>query len=78
MIEKHKIRIESVGDVSYKTFIDNIQISRVIRTTIDLNSKPKRAIVEFQVDVEPIEFYGEVKKIMYTYVDGVKYKLQKV
>jgi hypothetical protein len=73
-----KIRIESRGGFGYNTYIDGIEIPKVIETKIDLNSCPKKATVEFYVDVEPIEFEGIITKRMFTWYNGKKYELKKV
>ncbi len=73
-----KIRIESNGYHGYETYIDGIRIPKVTETKIDLNSCPKKATVEFWVDVEPIEFEGIITKRMFTWYDGKKYELKEV
>lgn len=71
-----KLRIESYGDVGYSTYINGILIPSVIETRIDLNCMPKKATIELYVDVDPIEFNGEIKKIVV--INGKKYELNEI
>jgi hypothetical protein len=62
----------------YKTFIDGIPVPKVISTTIDLNSVPKRAKIEFYADVEPIEFEGIVEKKIFAIIGHKKYDISEI
>jgi acyl CoA:acetate/3-ketoacid CoA transferase alpha subunit len=71
----HKIKFECNRGIGYKTYIDDVEIKKVIESNININAFPKKATISFFVDVEDVEFEGLAEKIMYTFYEGKKYRL---